>query len=60
MCVYVCLHEFMCTIHMQTSRDQTKALDSLKLELYSVVCYYVGAHIEENQTRVFCKNSKQS
>ena len=48
-----CMHMCMCTTQMPTApKDQTRASDSLRLELQMVISHYVGAG---NQTRVLCK-----
>lgn len=39
--VYVCLHEFICTIHVGTHTGYRRALDSLDLELQAAVSCFM-------------------
>jgi hypothetical protein len=54
--VNICLHVCICTTCLLgTCRGQMRALDSLELEVETVVSHYAGAR---NKTQVFYKSSK--
>lgn len=59
MCMSVLpVYMYVCTMSVSDAHGgQKKELDTLKLELWRVVSYHVGA---ENRTQVLCKSNKCS